>query len=329
MSHLLPLILFAACSAGCCRHHCRTQCDDQRLGGRIRDRIEDRQEGRRRDPGIDSDRAIPPGVIPPRGETIPATPLPVTPSRSNFIESEVGVIPPIRIAEKSPHDLPPRTVSSDPVLLPPLGAPNRTLLLPDPLLADPLRTITPKTEPAPGIFGEPIIPATISESPKIDSNGDLPSRAPAGVESFAAVPGQDRVSSGRKPTLEGLDALKLQGYKTVLYLHAPDADHSAAKETVEKRGLTFVAIAVAPETLAEAAKAFGAQLNDATAKPLFVYDLDGIRAGSLWYLQFRTVDLLGDEPARIRAGSLGLQDPEKSEEQKRFWIALQNLLAKR
>ncbi len=330
MSRFLPLLLFVLLGLGC-RHHCRSNCDDHRLGDRLRDRIEDRQDGRRRDPGTDSDRAIPPGVIPPRGETIPATPLPVTPSRSNFVEWDptAAVPAPNRISRKPSLDLPPSSVPSDPILAVPPGAPNRTLLLPDPLLLNPLRSVPVKPETSSGIFAEPILPAAVAESakPPVEAKGDLP--APVGVDAFAPVPGQDKVASGRKPTLEGLDALKAQGYKTVLYLHAPDADLSAAKETVEKRELTFAAIAVSPQTLAEAGKAFAAQLKDATAKPLFVYDLDGIRAGSLWYVQFRTVDLLGDDAARIRAGSLGLQDPEKSEEQKRYWIAIQDLLAKR
>ncbi len=320
MFRLLPLLSLAVLSAGC-RHHCRRGCDDNRLGDRLRDRIEDRQDGRRRDPGIDSDRAIPPGVIPPRTETIPATPLPVTPSRSNFVETEphIELIPPERSARKVPLDLPPSSVPSDPVLTVP--TPNRTLLLPDPLLQEPTpRSAPPKVDTPLGIFGDPIIPGDAVESPK---------PAPTGIDSFAQVPGQDKVAGGRKPSLEGLEALKTQGYKTVLYLHAPDADLTAARETVEKRGLTFAAIAVSPQTLADASKAFAAQLKDAAAKPLFVYDLDGIRAGSLWYIQFRTADLLGDEAARIRAGSLGLQDPEKSEEQQRFWIAIQDMLAKR
>ena len=73
----------------------------------------------------------------------------------------------------------------------------------------------------------------------------------------------------------------------------------------------------------------GGDLKDATSKPLYVYDLDGVRAGSLWYLQFRTVEMLSDEVARIRANALGLRDAAVSEEQKHFWIAIQDQLAKR
>ena len=143
------------------------------------------------------------------------------------------------------------------------------------------------------------------------------------------VPGQDNVASGKKPSLEGLDALKTNGFKTVLYLHAVDADLSAAKETVEKRGLKFVALPVTPATLGAASKTFAEQLQDATSKPLFVYDIDGIRAGTLWYLQFRKVEMLSDEVARIRAGTLGLYDASSSREYESFRLATQEQLAKR
>ena len=326
------MLLFAVgLFAAGCRHH-RTSCDDRRFCERVRDRLDDRQDGRRRDPGTGRDPTMPPGVIPARGETIPATPLPTTPGRSNTIDWDpnASLPAPRRSSEKLPVlELPPRSVPSDPVLVVPPGSPNRTLLLPDPLLQDPLKTAPSQ----PGLLGEPILtdsakPAEEAKLPATKS--DLPTDgAPTGVDSFAAVPGQENVASGRKPTLEGLDALKTKGFKTVLYLHAPDADISAAKETVEKRGLKFVSLAVSPSTLGDAGKTFAEQLKDATSKPLYVYDLDGVRAGSLWYLQFRTVEMLSDEVARIRANALGLRDASASEEQKQFWIAIQDRLAKR
>ena len=339
------LLLTALLSAGCCRHHCRNSCetgDRTRLGDRLHDRIEERQEGRRRDPGTAIDRAIPPDVIPPRGEYIAPTPLPVTPSRSNTNDwnSTAPFSAPSRSSQKLAPDLPPLSIPSDPVPIIPSDGSNRTLLLPDPLLVDPHAKPLPAL---PGIFGDPVLPVGSGEVPKSDSlkailfpktglnfPSDLPRESdPVGVESFAAVPGQDRVASGRKPLLEGLDALKAKGFKTVLYLHAPDADVTAARETVEKSGLKFVALPVSPETLAAASKVFAERLKDAASKPLYVYDLDGIRAGSLWYLHFRTIDLLADEPARIRAGTLGLQAPSTSDERKGYWLAIQDLLAKR
>lgn len=334
----LLFVAIVSCVGVGCRHHGQNRCDHRSLCERIRDR----HDGKRRDTGTDRDSAIPPGVILPRGETIPATPLPVTPSRSDTIEWDpnASLPAPRRSSEKIPADLPPAIVPSDPVLaIPPPGKSNRTLLLPDPLLLDPLRTGPGKPdslkEPISGILGEPILSEPTkavdeAKSPNPSRKSDLPTDSvPAGVEAYAPVPGQENVASGKKPTLEGLDALKANGFKTVLYLHAPDADLSAAKETVEKRGLKFVALAVSPQTLGRAAEVFAEQLKDAASKPLFVYDLDGVRAGSLWYLQFRQVEMLSDEVARIRAGALGLRDASTSEEQKQFWIAIQDRLGKR
>ena len=325
---ILVLAVAAFCGSGC-RHSCQ---DRRSFCERVRDRFDDRRDGQRRDTSTDRE---PSGVIPPRGETIPATPLPVTPRNSNTIDWDpnASLPAPKRSSEKIlPSDLP-RSVPSDPLLVVPPGPSNRTLLLPDPLLQDPLKTI-PK-DPTSGILGEPIQPDAVKPAEDVksispDTKTDLPTDAPpVGVESFAAVPGQDNVAGGKKPTVEGLDALKSKGFKTVLYLHAPDADTSAAKELVEKRGLKFVALAVSPQTLGDAGKTFAEQLKDAASKPLFVYDLDGVRAGSLWYLQFRKVDLVNDDVARIRAGALGLRDANASEEQKQFWIAIQNQLAQR
>ncbi len=328
---ILALAAVAFFGTGC-RHNCK---DHRSFCERVRDRFDDRRDGQRRDTSTDREPVNPSGVIPPRGETIPPTPLPVTPRNSNAIDWDpnASLPAPKRSSEKIlPSDLP-RSVPSDPLLVVPPGPPNRTLLLPDPLLQDPLKT-NPR-DPTSGILGEPIQPDNVklNEETKLiapDSKTDLPTDAPAvGVESFAPVPGQNNVAGGKKPTVEGLDALKSKGFKTVLYLHAPDADMSAAKELVEKRGLKFVALAVSPQTLGDAGKIFAEQLKDAASKPLFVYDLDGVRAGSLWYLQFRKVDLVNDDVARIRAGALGLKDADTSEEQKQFWIAIQTQLAQR
>ena len=333
MSRFPILVLAVAAFFGSgCRHSCQ---DRRSFCERVRDRFDDRRDGRRRDTSTDREPANPSGVIPPRGETIPATPLPVTPRNSNTIDwdSDASLPAPKRSSEKILPSEIPRTVPSDPLLVVPAGPPNRTLLLPDPLLQDPLKTIP--RDPTSGILGEPIQPDATRQAEEStliapDTKTDLPAETPTvGVESFAAVPGQDNVAGGKKPTVEGLDALKSKGFKTVLYLHAPDADTSAAKELVEKRGLKFVPLAVSPQSLGEAGKAFAEQLKDATSKPMFVYDLDGVRAGSLWYLQFRKVDLVNDDVARIRAGALGLKDADTSEEQKQFWIAIQNQLAQR
>ena len=163
--------------------------------------------------------------------------------------------------------------------------------------------------------------------PSGDTN-DLPARSVNGLSGYATVPSYERVANGRRPTIDGFDALKANGFRTLVYLHAPSANVSAARDLAEKRGLRFVPIAVSPTTLRTALDEFTVIVTDRAARPVYVADEDGVRSGALWYLVFRTTDILGDDAARLRATPLGLTEAT-TEEQKQFWLAIQNLLAKR
>ena len=137
----------------------------------------------------------------------------------------------------------------------------------------------------------------------------------------------DRVGSGRKPTLEGFDSLKQSGYRTLVYLYAANGDVSAVRDVAEKRGLTFVSIETTPERLADSSTQFSRLVQDTTAKPIYVVDDSGIRAGTLWYLHFRVVEAQGDDVARVRARALGMTD--EGDEAKAFAISAQQYLANR
>lgn len=193
--------------------------------------------------------------------------------------------------------------------------------------------------PVQGYLGEPVRPPQAAPStdrtPPPSSRSDRPavanesiSRSPVGLPGFTPVPGRPQVASGGKPTLDGFDRLKANGYRTVVYLHAPGTNTTAARDLAEARGLKFVPIAVSPGTLRKAYETFAAAVEDRTARPVYVADADGGRAGPLWYLLFRTADLQGDDVARIKAAPLGLGEAV-TEEQKQFWIAIQDFLANR
>ena len=62
---------------------------------------------------------------------------------------------------------------------------------------------------------------------------------------------KEGLASGRKPSLDGFDALKQAGFRTVLYLHAAGADWSAAEGDRDQARAAFVAIETTPEKLAE------------------------------------------------------------------------------
>jgi hypothetical protein len=147
---------------------------------------------------------------------------------------------------------------------------------------------------------------------------------PVGIPEFApALP--ERVASGRKPTLDGLDWLKANGYKAALALRRPGESESADRKQLEQRGLKPLSLEVSPATLTAATvEAFARTVSDPSSQPLFVYDADGSLAGPLWYLYFRRVERLTDEVARLRAGRLGLRESAGGPHAE-MWVAAQKL----
>jgi hypothetical protein len=309
---------------------------------------------RNRDRGYDS--VAPPPVGPGLGDPFPSS------GGSRIPPPSVPTSPPPTVPDTLPPPVVPDSRSSfriDPALPPSQWNPTPTapssqptprtekkeLLVPEPLpggappeLPSDRKPITSGflEEPIPSSGGSDrppkassVPPPVISEpAPSKPSLEPPTSSTPVGLPGFARVPGHEGVASGRRPSLDGFDWLKANGYRTVVYLHAPTADVSAARELAEKRGLRFSPIAVSPANLAKALDEFTAVVNDNGARPVYVADENGVRAGALWYLVFRTSDLLGDDTARLRADPLGLTEAG-TEEQKQFWLAIQDVLAKR
>lgn len=135
---------------------------------------------------------------------------------------------------------------------------------------------------------------------------------------------RDQVASGQRPFEDGFSWLKQENYRTILHLRGPGEDDTADKDAAAQRGLQFRSLDVSAETLTPAVvDEFAKIVNDRDALPLFVYDRDGVAAGALWYLYFRTVDKLSDNEARTKASRLGLRDDEDS---KKMMIAIQKYL---
>jgi hypothetical protein len=232
-----------------------------------------------------------PILLPPAG--VPTTPGPVP---------SVG-----------PSNFPPP--SFDPPLpgpAPKSGGPE--LLFPDPL---PGGMSSRPTQPgAPGVLGTPVRPATV-EPPKVN--------APSGLSGYTKV--KEGLFAGRKPTIDGFDALNTAKFRTVVYLHKAGADVDVVKEMASSRSLGFVAIETTPETLADATTQFNRVASERTHAPVYVFGDDDQRAGAVWYLHFRIADSLGDDVARIRAKALGLS--EQGDEGRAFALAIQRVLETR
>ncbi|WP_149111320.1 fused DSP-PTPase phosphatase/NAD kinase-like protein [Limnoglobus roseus] len=239
--------------------------------------------------------------------------------RDILIPPPTGGLPSQRTLPADPG-LPPPAISSEPS-----GSryrPSRETLYPDALLESP--AIPPKGsgEPPPVLpLGEGVSSKSLSPAGYADRTN-----SPTGLPGYAVV--SDRIATGRKPTVEGFDRLRATGYKTVVYLHDSDKDVSATKELAEKKGLTFIGIPTTPGTLKAAFSKFAETVGDRANRPAYVFDDDGIRTGSLWYLYFRTVESFSDDTAQVKAAPLGLRDAQ-GEEKTKFWLAVQDYLSKR
>jgi protein tyrosine phosphatase (PTP) superfamily phosphohydrolase (DUF442 family) len=177
--------------------------------------------------------------------------------------------------------------------------------------------LSPPETPPPPVAAVPPQPGVAE-----DRAGTPP--LPVGIPQFALA--KKRVASGLRPMLDGLDWLANNGYRTVLHLRPPGQDDTADRKQFEQRGIRYASLEVSPETLSrDVVDQFNHLVTDAGDQPLFVYDKDGLLAGALWYLHFRTAEGATDEDARARAARLGLR--VDSQEGKDLMLAVQKYLS--
>jgi protein tyrosine phosphatase (PTP) superfamily phosphohydrolase (DUF442 family) len=172
-----------------------------------------------------------------------------------------------------------------------------------------------------------------SENPGISraeagSTTKEPPLLPVGISQFTQV--RPKVANGLRPTLDdGLGWLKTNGYKTVLYLHAPGSPDSADRQQVEKRGMSFIAMEVSSVTLSQKIiDEFNRIVGDSAGLPLFVYDTDGSLTGGLWYVHFRLTQGASDDEARKHARRLGLRENGDGSHRE-MWQAAQKFMSER
>jgi len=151
------------------------------------------------------------------------------------------------------------------------------------------------------------------DAPKADSvepKRAEPVEQAKGIPEFTQV--KDGVSAGQRPEIEGLDWLKANGFKTIVYVRRAGDDDTTDRRQVEKREMQYVDLVVAPGTFTQAwMDEFNRIVGESKSRPIFVYG-DPATVGAVWYLHLRMAEFLTHDEARIRAGRLGLAD-EKSE----------------
>jgi hypothetical protein len=208
--------------------------------------------------------------------------------------------------------------------VPEAGAPaapeSPRLYPPEPINPTPATAEPPKA----AVTEEPAQAAPSQPKPAVTETPGRTPPLPVGIPQFAAV--NDNVATGLKPLIDGgLDWLQANHYRTALHLLAPGEDDSADRKQIEKYGMRYLSLEVAPQDLAKAADQFNRIVATSANYPLFVYDKDGMRAGALWYLNFVVVDRVPEETARSKAGRLGLKDSPDAD--RTLWLAIQKYLS--
>jgi protein tyrosine phosphatase (PTP) superfamily phosphohydrolase (DUF442 family) len=176
----------------------------------------------------------------------------------------------------------------------------------------------------------PLPPASqppVAKNPAPEKERDRSvSSLPVGIAHFTEIK-PDSISAGFRPhPTDGIPWLQDKGYRCIVYLRAPGASDVNDRRLIERYGLKYRSLEVAPDSLT---RELVGQLNDIISEtgntPLFVYDKDGTCTGALFYLYLRLYDKMSDEQARVRAAQLGLKDDE-AEENKAWWAAIQRVL---
>jgi protein tyrosine phosphatase (PTP) superfamily phosphohydrolase (DUF442 family) len=201
------------------------------------------------------------------------------------------------------------------------GGNGAELLLPQQIPPGKSRSEYPRPPAAPrrgAILGDPDYveqPKILdAETPKDAGTAPAEKRSPGpdtlvGIAEFIQV--KDGVSTGLRPTIDGLDWLKTQGYKTVVYLRRPGDDDTTDRRQVERRGMKFVSLEMSPEKLTKAwIDTFNETVGRSADRPVFVYSRETSAAAAVWYLHLRTAEFLTHDEARVRARRLGLKDEQ-------------------
>ena len=121
-----------------------------------------------------------------------------------------------------------------------------------------------------------------------------------GIARFASV--NLNLAGGSLPSAAGLTWLADKGYRTIVDLRDSTEVSPSFIATVAKRGLRYVALPMNLETIdADHVARFQFEIGSADARPLFFFDSDGSRPGSLWYIRRLTVDKVDPQIARREA----------------------------
>ncbi len=139
-----------------------------------------------------------------------------------------------------------------------------------------------------------------------------------GIARFVAV--DLKLAAGSVPSAAGLDWLTEKGYTTLVDLRESAETDLPFIGEATRRGLRYIALPVNVKSVDRAHVArFNIELAMGEARPLYFFDSDGTRAGTLWYIRRIAVDRVNSDIARREAEDLGLKNPD-------YWAAARSYL---
>jgi protein tyrosine phosphatase (PTP) superfamily phosphohydrolase (DUF442 family) len=208
--------------------------------------------------------------------------------------------------------------------LPPLDLPSDvTEKTTTPAVAPPARRNPQSPAPAPA---NDHLSGRSSREPDLALTGTaMPAPEPAssaagapGISRFVAV--DLKLAAGSVPSAAGLDWLTEKGYKTLVDLRESSETDLPFIGEATKHGLRYIALPVNLKSIDRAHVArFNFELAMGEARPLYFFDSDGTRAGTLWYIRRVAVDRVNTDIARREAENLGLNNPD-------YWSAARSCL---
>jgi protein tyrosine phosphatase (PTP) superfamily phosphohydrolase (DUF442 family) len=131
-----------------------------------------------------------------------------------------------------------------------------------------------------------------------------------------------KLAGGSTPSADGLRWLVEKGYRTILDLRESSEVSPSFIAEVTGLGLRYVALPLSLKTIDRAHfDRFNFEVASGDARPLFFFDSDGTRAGTLWYIRRIANDRVDHQIARREAEELGLID-------KGYWAAATSFVSK-
>jgi len=220
------------------------------------------------------------------------TPSPLGGDGNGNGESVLDHLPPLDL----PSDVTEKTTT------PPVAPPaQRKPQSPAPAPATPSDHLSGRSSREP----DPALTATAMPAPESASAaGGAP-----GISRFVAV--DLKLAAGSVPSAAGLDWLIDKGYKTLVDLRESSETDLPFISEATRRGLRYIALPVNLKSIDRAHVArFNFELAMGEARPLYFFDSDGTRAGTLWYIRRIAVDRVNTDIARREAEDLGLKNPD-------------------